>query len=983
MVKDKNYFENNSGYWELNLITREFLFSEELKRLIYPVSEDDNLSFDSFLKFVNDEDRKSLIQLFELPLTNQKIFSIDFRITNHNNAAQHLCFKGEVKTNDKNQPIKISGFGFDISVQKNNERKLEAQIQIIQILSSAKILNEVVQNILKIICESTNWLIGELWLPDYSANLLNLEGNWSSPNINADEFIEVSKRCKFGFGVSLQGRVWESGEASWSSNIVDDQFFPRTNLAAKLNLKTALAFPIKSLNKILGIMAFYKNNIFEPDNEFLNMLDFIGSQIGDFIEREKNEPTFHESEGLYKTLVEISPDAITYTDLSGKILFCNQQAAELFEFNSVEELIEQNIYAFTAPEDQNNAIRNENATIELGKTKNIEYTLLKRNGARFNAEVNTSIVRDVSGKPKAFIGVIRDITKRKLAEEEIKIRIEQQAKIAEFGQFALAGHDVRKIMNRAIEILVNTLKVEFCELLELLPDDKTLLLTAGYGWKKGSMMKTKLNSGIDSHAGFTLLSDEPIVVENFYSEKRFKASKLLKDHKVISGITVVIKGKNKPFGILGLHSTKPRLFTKNDSHFLQAAANILAMGIERKNVEDELAKSLKISKQLQLQAEESKNRLQLLSEASIILNSSLNYFQTITNVANQIVPSIADLCIIDLIEREEVRNIIVSNPELSSKVEIKNLERTIANDFYSNIRITKILELNESKLFNQIDDLIYYWNVQEIELLNIIKNLKFNSAEIIPIRIRGRIIGSINLLSCKNNFNYAAADIKFIEDMARRMSTAIETSRLFGESKLLNEKLNRKAKERTEELEISNTELEVEIKLRKNIIKDYNDLVAQQSGILELLQKSEIEANQMQFMHELILLVPRVLHNEYCGIFEFQAENKKFILRAGIGWNPTDVGSLKIDVKPEFQEGYILLNNENLIVENYESNNKFILHQSLYNNNVKIGLSVLIKNKNKNYGVLSIYSVKNNNFTHDEIRFIKVISYILTKVLEK
>ena len=85
--------------------------------------------------------------------------------------------------------------------------------------------------------------------------------------------------------VSLQGRVWESGKSSWSNNIIEDQFFPRATLAAKLKLHTALAFPIQSMNKICGVIALYRDDSSEPDKELLNMLDSLGQQIGDFLER--------------------------------------------------------------------------------------------------------------------------------------------------------------------------------------------------------------------------------------------------------------------------------------------------------------------------------------------------------------------------------------------------------------------------------------------------------------------------------------------------------------------------------------------------------------------------------------------------------------------------------------------------------------------------------------------------------------------------
>jgi len=248
---------------------------------------------------------------------------------------------------------------------------------------------------------------------DFDSNLLKLEKSWNVPGMPAEEFIKISSKCKFGPGVSLQGRVWESGKSSWSNNIVEDQFFPRTALAAQLKLHTALAFPIQSKNIISGVIALYRDDSTEPDKELLNMLDSLGQQIGDFIDRKLVEPALHESENLYKTLVEISPNAIIYTNLSGKINFCNFQAAQLFGFSSVDEIIGQNLYAFITPEDQKHAIDNEHNIIKTGRTKNVEYSLLKRDKTKFSAEINTSIVFNSDGKAKAFISIIRDSSLRK------------------------------------------------------------------------------------------------------------------------------------------------------------------------------------------------------------------------------------------------------------------------------------------------------------------------------------------------------------------------------------------------------------------------------------------------------------------------------------------------------------------------------------------------------------------------------------------
>ena len=55
---------------------------------------------------------------------------------------------------------------------------------------------------------------------------------------------------------------------------------------------------------------------------------------------------------------------------------------------------------------------------------------------------------------------------------------------------------------------------------------------------------------------------------------------------MVSGVSVIIPSPNRPFGVLGVYTTKRRAFTIDDIHFLQSVANILATATERKRTEE-------------------------------------------------------------------------------------------------------------------------------------------------------------------------------------------------------------------------------------------------------------------------------------------------------------------------------------------------------------------------------------------------------------
>ncbi len=192
------------------------------------------------------------------------------------------------------------------------------------------------------------------------------------------------------------------------------------------------------------------------------------------------------------------------------------------------------------------------------------------------------------GKQQSRMKSRSDITELKQAKEMIEVRARQQAAVAELGQRALAGTDLSTLLSEAVALVARTLEVAFCKVLELLPDGTALLLRAGVGWKEGCVGSARVGAGTDSQAGYTLLSDEPVIVGDLRTETRFTGPALLHDHGVVSGMSVIIHGRESPFGVLGVHTTMRRTFTQDDIHFLQAAANVLAAAITRSRAEEAL-----------------------------------------------------------------------------------------------------------------------------------------------------------------------------------------------------------------------------------------------------------------------------------------------------------------------------------------------------------------------------------------------------------
>jgi diguanylate cyclase (GGDEF)-like protein/PAS domain S-box-containing protein len=156
-----------------------------------------------------------------------------------------------------------------------------------------------------------------------------------------------------------------------------------------------------------------------------------GSPIGvegslrDISERKRMEKALRESEERYRSVVEASPDAIMLTDLGTRIIMANRQTALLFGFESVAEMLStgKSTFDFIAPEDRERANVNARETLELRTLRDVEYTLIRKDGSRFSGEMTASLITDADGNPKAFIGVVRDITERKRVEEALREQV--------------------------------------------------------------------------------------------------------------------------------------------------------------------------------------------------------------------------------------------------------------------------------------------------------------------------------------------------------------------------------------------------------------------------------------------------------------------------------------------------------------------------------------------------------------------------------
>gem|GEM_PF-1040852 len=143
-------------------------------------------------------------------------------------------------------------------------------------------------------------------------------------------------------------------------------------------------------------------------------------------ERKEAEKRLQESEEKLRVMFESITDGVIVTDLTGTVVEANDGAVHLVGYSSKEELIGRNAFEFVSPKDRALAMNATKKTLEGGLVQErTEYTILTADGEEINTDSSAAVLYDSSGNPTGIINVVRDITERKKAEQELQEKNEQ------------------------------------------------------------------------------------------------------------------------------------------------------------------------------------------------------------------------------------------------------------------------------------------------------------------------------------------------------------------------------------------------------------------------------------------------------------------------------------------------------------------------------------------------------------------------------
>jgi PAS domain S-box-containing protein len=185
--------------------------------------------------------------------------------------------------------VLFTAFVRDITERRAAERHVAAEHAVTRALAESHSLDRAAPGILYAIGASLGWEVGVLWMVDPAADALAFAEIWHAPDAPVPEFTAATEQRRFAPGVGLPGRVWESGAPAWVHDVTRDPNFPRSDVAARVGLHGAFAFPVWGGDEFLGVIEFFHREAMAPDPALLASVEAIGREIGQSIKRIRAE----------------------------------------------------------------------------------------------------------------------------------------------------------------------------------------------------------------------------------------------------------------------------------------------------------------------------------------------------------------------------------------------------------------------------------------------------------------------------------------------------------------------------------------------------------------------------------------------------------------------------------------------------------------------------------------------------------------------
>src|SRR5438067_5094382 len=366
----------------------------------------------SVLELTHPEDLPLSEEVVRLMLAGETPgYRIDKRYVRRDGQAVWVDVAARMVRDPKGKALYIQTVAIDIRDRMRGEVLQSARFAVTQALVTSPGWDQAAPHVLEGLCRALDWELGEYWEVDANRESMHFSTAWKRPGLDTTARQSPAAHLTYRRGEGLPGRVWESGRPVSVEDVAKDQS-PRAAAALAVGLHGLAAFPVRSGRRVVGVIALATWAPRLLDEALLAVMNDIGTQIGEFVERKRAEVALQESEKRMRSVLDNVPSGLATLDQTGVIEAVNPAVTRLFGYEE-KELVGQKIEVLIATTHRGSFMSyvERRLTLELPASGALETMGKRKHASLFPLEFLVSSMQ--VGPRHLFIATLRDISERK------------------------------------------------------------------------------------------------------------------------------------------------------------------------------------------------------------------------------------------------------------------------------------------------------------------------------------------------------------------------------------------------------------------------------------------------------------------------------------------------------------------------------------------------------------------------------------------